>query len=194
MKMIFQFSFLAIFLAPSMALAAGGGEPAGLSSLLWPAVNFSIFVLVMRKLYRKHVSVLLRGRSASVKNHLDRARIDLAEAEESYQGLYNKLTNIEVDKRELFARFDTEGANLSKIILEQAGLQSQRVEADSKRQIDSELSQATKGLKRTAIEEAIKLAEAKLKDGLSVDQDKLLRSDALSALIQGGDVSGRQGA
>ncbi len=186
-----------LLLSPQLAFAAGGEAPA-LSSLIWPACNFAIFSFLLYRIYKKNVAGLLKSRAVSVKNHLGKAKKELVEAEENYQNLYDRLNNIESEKRELFARYDTEGAKLSKLILESANESSKRIDADSKRQVDSELNQTTKSLKQIAVKKAIALAEEKLRTGLTAEQDQKLRADALGCLMEesvlGRQASSREGA
>ena len=173
---------LLVVFSPVSALAAGG-EGASVASLLWPLINFLIFASLIRYLYKKHVAGLLKARSVSIEEYLGRSKSELLKAEEEYNSLCEKLRDIDADKREIFARFDTEGSKLSKVILENANDLAKRLEADAKRQIDSELNQETRKLKQEAIKLAIDAAQVKLAQELTPEQDKALRAEALSGLV-----------
>lgn len=171
----------AAFLAPAPALAAGGGD-AGLSSLLFPIINFSIFSFLVSKIYKGNVAGLLKGRSLSTKEQLNKSANELRSATADFEVLRERLSNIDIEKRELFARYDTEGANQSRQILEAANLQAQRREADADRQVDAEASKAEKTIRSMTVQRAIQLAEARFRSEHSAESDSALRQDAINSL------------
>jgi len=172
---------LANILIPEPAFAAGG-EGAGLSSLFFPLINFSIFSFILWRIYNKNIAGLLRARSASTKEELNNSANKLQSATSEFEGLRDRLNNIDIEKRELFARFDTEGANQSRQILESANRQTRRKASDAERQVEAERSRAEKGLRSLTLEKALRLAEAKFKKEHGLNEDAALREEALRSL------------
>lgn len=170
--------------SPSVALAAGGETP-GLSTLTFPALNFFMYICAAVYLYNRFGRNVLHQRSVEIKDHLRRAAAALGEAEQNFSTLRGDLDDIEQEKTELVRQYNSEGETMSAKIVADAKESAIRTESDVKRQIDAELNQATKKLKKEAVDMAMELARKRLKAELTAEHDRALRKQVVQeALVQ----------
>ena len=171
---------------PGVAFAAGGagGNP-GLSTLTFPALNFFMYVCAAIWLYGKFGKNVLHQRSVEIKDHLRKAAAALGESEQLFSSLRAELDDIDQEKAALITRYQQEGDTMSAKIVADAKEAAIRMDSDVKRQIDAELNQATKRLKREAVDMAMDLAKKRLRAELTGDHDKTLRKQVIQeALMQ----------
>jgi len=133
-------------------------------------------------LYKKHVAGQVRARSARITEHLQRSQKALAEAELEYGGLKEKLNNIEGVKKDLFDRYNEEGRKQSTLLIESGNVGASRIKSDAERQVETELSQESKKIRKEVVSSAVGKARQRLQS-LSVDEDRKLRADALKKFL-----------
>jgi len=160
--------------------AGGGGDP--VMTLVWSIINFSLFFLIMLFIYKKNVARLVRARSARISEYLQRSKNALAEAEQEYGELKEKLNNIEGVKKDLFERYNEEGRKQSTLLIEGGNSSAVRIKSDAERQVETELSQESKKIRKEVVSTAVGKARKQL-SGLSEDEDKKLRADALNNFL-----------
>ncbi len=170
--------FLVIF--PSTAFAAGGGDPK--TMLMLSCINFSLFVALLVWVYKKFGAKELRARAARISDHIASSRKALAEAEHEYEGLKARLDDLEKVKKDLFVRYDQEGRKQSSLVLENASTSGIRISSDADRQVDTELSQASKKLREEVVGLAVEKTRGKL-SSISAADDKRLRDEALKTFL-----------
>jgi len=177
------FVFGALFVAvPLDAYAAGGGGNP-VMTLVWSIINFSLFFFLMLYIYKKNVARLVRARSARISEHLQRSKNALAEAEQEYSELKEKLNNIEGVKKDLFDRYNEEGRKQSTLLIEAGNSSAVRIKSDADRQVETELSQESKKIRKEVVSTAVGKARKQL-SSLSEDEDRKLRADALKNFLK----------
>lgn len=154
----------------------------GLSSLMWPSVNFVLFVVAAIFLYRKYAASLLRARSIQVEQELRRVAADLAAAVRELTTVRNRLVNIDHEKSEIIAHYRIEGQKMAEVIVSNAMKTADRMALDVGRHIEHELNQAKKETRRQILLLATKKAKGKLEKGLSANDDRRLREQVLRQL------------
>lgn len=164
---------LLLFVAalPSTALA----ESAGLETLWLPFFNFTLYAILLVWLYKRYGTGLVRQRALEIKEQVASAASALAEAERKLEVVQARLSEIDAEKALVVKRYEDEGAAMSRTIVANARKQAERIAADSKRQIDSELQQAKKMLRNEAVDRATEIARRRIGSELSPEQDRLLR-------------------
>ncbi|GEM_PF-3607980 len=169
--------------APVFAAGAdsGHGSP-GLDTLFKPAINFFFYLVAVVFIYRKLGAPALLKRHQLIKNELERAAIDLNQAERELEGIAKRLAGIEDERADLLQRYEGEGQQLSESILRNAGVMAERTVQDVKRQIESEIKQANKLLQRESVFLATELAKKKLQSEFLPEEDKRIRQQVLQDL------------
>ncbi|TAN44904.1 MAG: hypothetical protein EPN22_04925 [Nitrospirae bacterium] len=169
--------FFSCLLFPAVALASGGGEGNSLMEWVWRFVNFGLLVIILVKFLNKPLRDYFTQRkeliAKSIKESQEAKELAvkaLAEVEERLKLKDKEVEEIleaakasgERERQRLIA----EGEKLKAKVLEQA-----------KVNIEYELKRAKEIIKSEAAEAALKLAEDKIKNRLSKeDQEKLLQN------------------
>ncbi|MBF0327928.1 MAG: F0F1 ATP synthase subunit B [Nitrospirae bacterium] len=175
-KALVLFFFASLF-SPAAVLASGGGEGNSPMEWVWRFVNFGLLVIILVKFLNKPLRDYFAQRkeliAKSIKESQEAKELAvkaLAEVEERLKLKDKEVQEIleaakasgERERQRLIA----EGEKLKAKVLEQA-----------KTNIEYELKRAKEVIKSEAAEVALKLAEEKIKDRLSKeDQEKLLQN------------------
>jgi F-type H+-transporting ATPase subunit b len=177
-------SVFALLLLPATAIAGGGElhhEP-DLSTLLFPAINFVLYLGVMAFAYFRLVRKALHQRSVGVEDSLARSAQALAQAEEELNAAKQRLAAIEQEKAELRSDFLEQGRRLQETIRVGAEKSAAEIGRDTERRIAGELKKAKAEIREEVVSLAAKLARMRLTQELSGDEDRRLREETLSAL------------
>ncbi len=170
------------FLIIATPAHAAGGSADPVMTFVWSIINFALFFFLMLAVYKKNIARLIRARSAKVAEHLQRSQNALAEAEQEYGALKEKLNNIEGVKKDLFDRYNEEGRKQSTLLIESGNTSAARIQADAERQVGTELSQESKKIRKEVVTTAVGKATKQLQS-LSKDDDVKLRADALQRFL-----------
>lgn len=184
---LFTIHYLLLFAAVAFANEGGGEEAASLGDILkgyiWPIINFLILVGVlvffMKKMdlkgFFKKRTELIEQSLREAREAKELAQKALAEVEERLKTKDSEIDNIIAAARQSGekekARLVEEGDKLKARILEQA-----------KTNIDYEVKKAKEAIKEEAVEIAMELAEKKLKEKLSKDEQLKLLEESLAKI------------
>ncbi len=149
------------------------------STLLWPSVNFVLYLVILRYFYVKYVPSMLRARSVQVADELRRSASELSEAQDQVQLYSKRLKDISEEKKELLERYEVESVNFMKTLLEEAKNKAERLQKDTQRQIERELEIAKKELRIEAVARAAHLARRDVKGSLTQEEDRRIRRELL---------------
>lgn len=170
------------------------GSP-GIDTLFYPAINFVIYMVAMFIIYKKLGAPALVKRHQLVKSELDRASIDLNQAERELETITQRLNTVDAMRSEIAAQYDAEGKRMSESIIRAAREQAERAAVDARRQMESEISQAKKQLQRESVRLASDLARKKLSNELLAEEDKRLRKGVVEQIARSNSaqIAGTQG-
>jgi len=190
--LFFSYSLFAIqcsllFAAAAFASGGGGEEAASAGSIIksyiWQIINFLILVgalaFMMKKMdlkgYFKKRTELIEQSLREAREAKELAQKALAEVEERLKTKDSEIENIIAAARQSGekekARLVEEGDKLKARILEQA-----------RTNIDYEVKRAKEAIKEEAVEIALELAEKKLKEKLSKDEQLKLLEESLAKI------------
>jgi len=190
--LFFSYSLFAIqcsllFAAAAFASGGGGEEAASAGSIIksyiWQIINFLILVgalaFMMKKMdlkgYFKKRTELIEQSLREAREAKELAQKALAEVEERLKTKDSEVENIIAAARQSGekekARLVEEGDKLKARILEQA-----------RTNIDYEVKRAKEAIKEEAVEIALELAEKKLKEKLSKDEQLKLLEESLAKI------------
>lgn len=179
-------SSLAVAAAPALALAVEGHghhEPAQISNLLWPAVNFTIYALIIRSIFKKMVGPALLARAASFEQSFKHAAQVLEDAERELRQVQLRLKDIRKEQDALRERLSDEGSHIAGEVVAQAEQTAAGIRKDISRRIERELHVATSDVKQQVIRRATELARVELEKSLSEQDDYRLRQEAVKGLF-----------
>lgn len=174
---------LSLVFSPVSAFAAGASFGTPVSNFIFSVINVALYAFLIRYLYNKHGRSALKARALKIKEHLQRSKAQIGEAQEKYDGLKSKLDGIELEKKELFKRYDEEGRSQSTLVVSNAKDSSSRLGTDTEKQIDNELSRASKKIREEAVGKASAKARKQL-SSLSDSDDKALRKKVLDEFLK----------
>lgn len=169
-------------LLPALVQASGGeghGAPPSISTLLLPALNFSFYVALVLFCYWKFGRAALSNRSTQIAQQLDKSAALLAEAEDEFAQLKQRLAQIAAEKTEVIRQFEHEGQNLAQTITAHAEKSAAELKKDAQRRIMSDLSRAKAEIREEIVARATVLAKQRLLAELSAEEDSRLRQDLL---------------
>jgi F-type H+-transporting ATPase subunit b len=175
------------------ALASGGGEEGGSSSLIFSVLNFALILGVIFYFARKPVAEYLEQRRQGIQRSLEDSAKLLADAEAKLQDWNDRTGRLDAELagiRETSRRIAEEEREE---ILAQARANAERIQNDARVAIDQELLRARRTLAEEAGELAIDLAAKLIADQVTDDDQQRLFDEFLSKVEAGanGSESGR---
>lgn len=177
---IWHLTFVAI------AFASGGGEEAAHVPLwkdyLWKIINFGILFFILFKFGKKPLQSFFKQRTELIEKTIKEAKEAKELAQKALQEVEERLKVKDKEIDEIISasrqagererdRFIEEGDRLREKILEQA-----------KTNIDYELKSAKEAIKADAVEIAMELAEKKLKEKLTKEEQERLLEESLTKI------------
>jgi F-type H+-transporting ATPase subunit b len=159
-----------------------GAAHATIADLLWPAINFGLFVFIMVRALRGPLREYFRERTERLKGALEAGARARREAEAVRAELARDLADLpalrERMKADIRATAEQEGARL----IEQGRQTASRIEADAQLLADQEARSARQTLRTEVIDETIRAATALIRGAIgSADQERFVREFVQSA-------------
>lgn len=171
---------VALLVLPAIALGAEGHATEGHQSRDWgglafAVINFSLFLMVLRRFAWPAVKDFLQGRRSEIAEAMSVAARAIAEAEEIRREYAAKEAALGETCRKMVEEI-REGAALDRQrALAAASAAAERLKADSERQAASELARARRELRAEAARLATELAEVEIRKKLTAqDRSRLL--------------------
>lgn len=149
---------------------------ATIADLLWPAVNFAIFIFIMTRALRGPLREYFRERTERLKAALEAGARARRDAESVRAELARELANLpelrERLKADLRSSAEQEGARL----IEQGRQTAARIKADAQLLADQEARNARHALRTEVIDETIRAATALIRGAIATtDQERFVR-------------------
>lgn len=159
-----------------------GEAEAGPASLIWPAINFFLYLSLMVYLYKRFVRPSLVTRAAVFEQHLQKAAGVLEDAERELGRAEHRLREIKTEQDDIRRRLREDGEHLAARLIEQAQDTAAAMKRDVARRVEREASQARSEVRQMVVQRATAIARQTLERGISPDQDRRLRDETLKAL------------
>jgi F-type H+-transporting ATPase subunit b len=168
------------FIFSAVALASGGEEGGPLwKSYMWKIINFLILVVILVKFAKKPLQNFLQQRTEMIAKTLQEAKEAKEAAQKALQEVEGRLKSKDAEIEAIIAAAKRSGEQeREQIIADSARLKEQILE-QAKTNIDFEVKHAKEVIKAEAVELAMELAEKKLKDKLTKDDQEKLLQDSL---------------
>jgi F0F1-type ATP synthase membrane subunit b/b' len=170
--------------APAFAGAphGEGHHPSVLEQLTWPSVNFVLYVLLIRYLYKRLGAPALKSRSIEIEQHLNRSAAELLAIEAELSQVNERIVRFEGERQVVQQDFEQEGVRLAAAAREAAQAEALRVQRDAQNQIRNSVRALEKELRRDLVLAATERARKRLQAGVSPERERALRSGVLRAI------------
>ncbi len=170
-------------LAPSIALAAGGGDGSFDGFRFFRhLLNLVIFVWVVGHFAKTPISDFLQFRRTEVKEGLDKAYDAKASAESRAADLQGRLDSLEAEVEEMMESVVTDGAREHTRLVAAGEDAARQIESATTRSIDEEARHAAAGLRRETIDLAMAQAGELLTRSVDESDRKRLTDGYLATL------------
>ncbi len=171
----------AVLFTPGLCYAASGGHTdAGIETLLYPALNFSIYMVLVFWVARKFVRPVLRNFRAEVESFAVRVQNEYVTLERELEQLRFRLEHISEEKSELVQELEKSARDISGEIALAANQKVENMRRDVLLRSESEKQKVYQAAKQELVAKVIHSVRDMLSKNYSEDQDKLLIRSVLS--------------
>lgn len=185
-KMVGFVAAISPLLLTTAVWAAGGGEHAGeeqhgvtgnqLLGLLFFAINFGLFILVLRKFAMPFVKESLHKRKETVVQALNEAKLAQEEAEKVRREYEEKLAGLGAEQEAMRTQALESAQREKERILAEASRMAERARVEVQQIAEREVEQARRMLRQEVAEQAVKIATALIRSRLSpADQSRSVK-------------------
>lgn len=165
---------------------AFGAEEAAHESLFdaykWKILNFAILVIVLVWFLKKPLKEFLRKRTETIEKTLKEATEAKELAQKALAAVEDRLKLKDREIEEILSRSKGSAASEKEILIKQGEQMKEKILEQAKNNIDYELRLAKESIKAEAAGIALELAEKKLKDKLTKEEQIRLIEESLKRM------------
>lgn len=180
------FSLHCLLAVSAVAFASeGGGEGSAsvLKAYLWPVINFLILVGVMIYVLKKmDIKGFFKKRTELIEQSLREAREAKELAQKALSEVEERLKVKDSEIADIIAGAKLSGENEKARLMEEGDKLKTRILEQARTNIDYEVKRAKESIKQEAVEIAMELAEKKLKEKLSKEEQLKLLEESLAKI------------
>ena len=189
-SLVFHFSLFAfhlslIFAFAAVAFGSGGEEGAQVpiwKDYMWKIINFGILVIILLKFVKKPFQSFLRQRTETIEKTLKEARDAKELAQKALQEVESRFKTKDKEIEEILAASKRAGEVERERIFEESNRLKERIFEQAKVNMEYELKHAKEAIKAEAVELAMELAEKKIKERLTKDEQERLFEESLTKI------------
>lgn len=182
LKMRMPFLLALVLLPTAVAHAAGGHGTGSITDLKWPWVNFAIYAAILTYLLRKPLAAAWAARRAAMIDLVGAAQREAEEARKELVAAEAKISTLNAELARVGADIEKEGVREAGDLVLDAKKRAERIVAQGKDLALAEKRSTEESIRKEIVEQALKRAEASLRNELNVDTDRPLRDAAVSAV------------
>jgi F-type H+-transporting ATPase subunit b len=179
----FQILIFCVFTLAFTAIAiASGGEEGGTplwKEYMWKIINFLILVVVLVKFGKKPLQNFLQQRTEMIAKTLQEAKEAKEAAQKALREVEGRLKAKDAEIEAILAAAKRSGEQERDQIMEDSTRLKEQILEQAKTNIDFEVKHAKEVIKAEAVEIAMELAEKKIKEKLTKDDQEKLLEDSL---------------
>jgi len=182
---LFTFHFSLFFAFAAVAFGSGGEEGAQVpiwKDYIWKIINFGILVFILLKFAKKPFQAFLKQRTEMIEKTLKEARDAKELAQKALQEVEARFKTKDKEIEEILSASKRAGEVERERILEESNRLKERIFEQAKVNIEYELKHAKEAIKAEAVELAMELAEKKLKEKLTKDEQERLFEESLTKI------------
>lgn len=174
-----------LLLTSVAAFASEGGEKEGsiFKAYLWPVINFLILVaLLVYAMKKADIKGFFRKRTELIEQSLKEAREAKELAQKALVEVEGRLKMIDREVEEIIASAKLSGEKEKGRLVEEGDKLKEKILEQAKTNIDFELKQAKATIKKEAVEIAMELAEKKLREKLTKEEQLKLLEESVAKI------------
>lgn len=183
-KLLLSLLPLMILFIPQASFASAGGEhhSAGLSSLIFPVINFSIYFAVIVFLIKKFAPSFFKGRALSLREQIQRVGVELAGVSQEIDTIKERLSEVEKEKEFIVQEFANDADLVASDIVAKAEAMAVSIKNDAKLRIQGERRSFERELGAKLLDDAVSKAIDELSK-IDDSKDKELRANFVRNLV-----------
>lgn len=147
-------------------------------------MNFAVLFIALFFVLRKPVANFLTGRVDGIKTELNELEAKKVAAEKELAVYQEKLAKLGDEAKQIMAEYVRQGEDAKSRILKEAEASADKLEAQAKRNIESEFKQAKERLHADVMEKALAKAEALIKSKIGTDDQTRLVDEYLEKVVE----------
>lgn len=173
--------FCSAFSAPVFGAeeAAHGAE---WKEWLWKIINFAILVFILVKFLGKPLKAFLRHRTELIEKTLKEAKEAKALAEQALAEVEDKLRLKDTELQDILAQSRQAAEKEQELLLQQSVQMKEKILNQAKNNIEYELKLAKDAIRTEAAGISMELAEKKLKEKLTGDEQTRLMEESIARI------------
>lgn len=179
--------FTACFLLfTCVAVFAGEGaeaEPSLLKAYFWPVINFILLIVLLTYAMKKgDIKGFFRKRTELIEQSLKEAREAKELAQKALAEVESRLKTIDKEVEEIIASAKLSGEKEKGRLVEEGDKLKEKILEQAKTNIDFEVKLAKATIKKEAVEIAMELAEKKLREKLTREEQLKLLEESVTKI------------
>ena len=171
--------FAIVTLAFGAEEAGHGGE---WKEWLWKIINFAILVIILVKFMKKPLQEFLRKRTELIEKTLQEAKEARELAEKALAEVEERLKLKDREIEEILAHAQQSAQREKDLLVRQGEQMKEKILEQARTNIDYEVRLAKDSIKAEAVEIALELAEKKLKEKLTREEQIRLIEESLAKM------------
>lgn len=177
------FASLSLFAAAvSLASPAEAEHGVDWMAWVWKVLNFAILVFVLVKFGGPAFRSFLAKRTELIQKSLDEARQAREMAQKALGEVQERLRTKDKEIEDIVSSARTSGEREREALVKEGEKMSERIIEQARANIEFELKKAKESVKAEAVELAMELAEKKLKEKITKEEQRKLLEESLARL------------
>ncbi|HOC60910.1 MAG: ATP synthase F0 subunit B [Syntrophaceae bacterium] len=176
-------SLLMVLLCVGVVYASGGAEgehhgvsPTQLKDFGWKALNTTIILVFLGWLLVPKMKTFFGGRRQEIKESLENASIQKAEAEKQYREYAEKIDKASLEIDGIFEMIKAQGVVEKQKLIEDAEKVALKMKEDAQARLEQELKKASGQLRSEAVALSVSMAEEILKKNITAkDHENMVK-------------------
>jgi F-type H+-transporting ATPase subunit b len=185
---VFVFALFTLFAAalylasPSFASPAEAEHGVDWMGWLWKVLNFAILIFVLVKFGGPAFRSFLAKRTELIQKSLDESRQAREMAQKALEEVQERLRTKDKEIEDIISSARSSGEREREALIKEGEKMSERIIEQARANIEFELKKAKESVKAEAVELAIELAEKKLKEKMTKEEQRKLLEESLARL------------
>ena len=181
-------SILIVLITACVAFASGGeggGEGGGNKwfDFAWKAFNAALLIGFLAWLLAPKIKSFFAGRRQEIKESLESATVQKAEAEKQYREYAEKIDKASQEIDGIFEMIKAQGVVEKQKIIEDATKVAQKMKEDAQARIEQELKKASGQLRSEAVVLAVQMAEEILKKNITAQDHEAMVKEYMDKVV-----------
>ncbi|KPK44483.1 MAG: hypothetical protein AMK74_05060 [Nitrospira bacterium SM23_35] len=184
---ILAFALFNLAIASFVFASSGGGEGAEHAApwwkdYIWKIINFLLLFILLFKFAKKPMQNFFQKRTELIEKTLNEAKEAKAASLKALQEVETRLKAKDTEIEAILAASRKSGEQERDNIIVESDRLKAKIMEQAKTNIEYELKQAKEAIKAEAVELAMELAEKKLKEKLTKEEQEKLLEDSLTKI------------